>query len=51
MYTAFINQLDTQCLDNIVSVITRSNQDYIQDMLANENGGMPEEDEEEEDDE
>ena len=50
-YTSFIQQIDHNCLEKIVDVLVRSNQEYVQDMLANENTMDQEEEEEDEDEE
>lgn len=49
-FTSFIDQIDQTGVDNIIQVLIRPNQEYIQDMMKNEEEG-DEEMEEEEDDE
>ena len=47
-YTSFIHKIDHNCLEKIIDVLIRSNQEYVQDMIANENAIDQEEEEEEE---
>jgi hypothetical protein len=51
VYTVFINKVDAKCLENIIDVLIRPNQDYVKDMLASENDLIPEGEEEEEEEE